>query len=48
MREGCLGNMIVLLEKCCQSKGLKVTFFSQFHSLVGIGKTTYRQVEKKG
>ena len=48
MREGCLIKLIVFLKKFWQFKALKMTFFSPLHSLVSIGKTTHRPVEKKG
>ena len=48
MREGCLIKLIVFLKKFWQFKTLKMTFFSPLHSLVSIGKTTHRPVEKKG
>ena len=48
MKEGYLGNLIVFLKKFCPFEAMKVTFFSPFHSLVNIGKTTHRPIEKKG
>ena len=48
MREGCLIKLKVFLKKFWQFKALKMTFFSPLHSLVSIGKTTHRPVEKKG
>ena len=48
MKEGYLGNLIVFLKKFCPFEAMKVTFFSPFHSLVSIGKTTDQPIEKKG
>ena len=48
MKEGYLGNLIVFLKKFCPFEAMKVTFFSPFHSLVSIGKSTHQPIEKKG